>query len=250
MLRPLRALRRFPQLCTLTQALLSSLVPVAIVGVIALFMTTIFAVVFVGLLKGHMFSCSADSVHETGMHPEYIQFADCAGLGGEWTNSDQHYDNVLNGLLTLFEVMTMEDWPAVMYAAIDTTSTATGHQETFERLYRGSPLWGIGFMIFVIVGAFFFLNLLVGVVVNAFNMEDKMEETGADRMEAVQRRRAWMISMVSPIRVTSWYESFRKPCHNLMLNASWDNGIGVCIILNVLVMATEHANESDEFAGK
>ena len=104
-------------------------------------------------------------------------------------------------------------------------------------------------MFFVIVGAFFFLNLLVGVVVNAFNMEDKMEETGVGRMEAIQRRRAWMISIVAPIRVTSWYESFRKPCHSLMLNSSWDNGVGVCIILNVLVMATEHANQSPAFEG-
>eukprot|EP01049_Picozoa_sp_SAG25_P006757 SAG25_NODE_523_length_7209_cov_880.305204_6_plen_1217_part_00 len=248
-LRPLRALRRFPQLCTLTQDLFSSLVPVAIVGCIALFATTIFAVVFVALLKGRTFSCSADHDAVSGHHTQYIQFGDCVGMGGTWQNADQRYDNVLYALLTLFEVMTMEDWITVMYDAIDTTSTPTGFLETFERAYRGTPLWGVGFMFFVIVGAFFFLNLLVGVVVNAFNMEDKMEETGADRMEAVQRRRAWMISMVTPIRVTSWYENARKPCHSLMLNSYWDIAVGVCIILNVLVMATEHAEESTTFSG-
>jgi Ca2+-binding EF-hand superfamily protein len=244
-LRPLRALRRFPQLCTITTALLGSLVPVAIVGAIATFVTSMFAVVFISLLKGKMYHCSIDE--DVDEHAGYTAFRDCLSNGGEWVNSDQNYDNIAWALLTLFEVMTMEDWQGVMYAAIDTTSRATGYRETYEREYRGTPEWGVFFMLFIIVGALFFLNLLVGVVVNAFDMADKMGETGQAKIEAKARKQTWMISMVSPIFVTSWYDSMRKPCHALMLSPVWDLTVGVCIILNVFVMALDHAEQSDGF---
>lgn len=244
-LRPLRALRRFPQLCTITQALLGSLVPVTIVGAIAGFVTCMFAVVFVSLLKGRMYHCSVDE--DVDAHADYTKFKDCLNHQGEWVNSDQNYDNVAWALLTLFEVMTMEDWQGVMYAAIDTTAQPTGYQETYERAYRGTPAWGLFFMLFIIVGALFFLNLLVGVVVNAFDMADKMGETGQAKIEAKARQQTWMISMVSPIYVSTWYDSVRKPCHALMLSPAWDITVGVCIILNVFAMALDHAEQSDGF---
>jgi Ca2+-binding EF-hand superfamily protein len=245
-LRPLRALRRFPQLCTITQALLTSLVPVAIVGAIATFVTAMFAVVFISLLKGRLFHCSIDG--DKDAHADYTQFKDCIGQHGEWVNSDQNYDNMAWALLTLFEVMTLEDWQGAMYAAIDTSSKSVGFRETYEREYRGTPAWGVAFMIFIIVGGLFFLNLLVGVVVNAFDMADKMGETGQAKVEAKARKQTWMISMVAPIMVTPWYDSMRKPCHALMLSAVWDSAVGVCIILNVLVMGLDHAEQSDGFA--
>ncbi len=244
-LRPLRALRRFPQLCTITTALLESLVPVAIVGVIAAFVTSMFAVVAISLLKGRMYHCSIDE--DVDAHSDYTKFRDCLSHGGEWINTDQNYDNFAWALLTLFEVMTMEDWQGVMYAAIDTTSVTTGYRETYERAYRGTPEWGVFFMLFIIVGALFFLNLLVGVVVNAFDMADKMGETGQAKIAAKARNQTWMISMVSPILVTPWYDSMRKPCHGLMLSPIWDVMVGVCIILNVFVMALDHAEQSDGF---
>jgi hypothetical protein len=78
-------------------------------------------------------------------------------------------------------------------------------------------------------------------------MADKMGETGQAKIEAKARNQTWMISMVSPILVTSWYDSMRKPCHSLMLSPIWDVIVGVCILLNVFVMALDHAEQSDGF---
>jgi len=40
---------------------------------------------------------------------------------------------------------------------------------------QANPIWILYFVIFIIVGAFFFLNLFVGVVISTFNTEhDKL----------------------------------------------------------------------------
>jgi hypothetical protein len=44
---------------------------------------------------------------------------DCLGFGGYWVNARSNFDNVINAMLTLFEMMTTEGWLIVMYSGID-----------------------------------------------------------------------------------------------------------------------------------
>eukprot|EP01052_Picozoa_sp_SAG31_P011185 SAG31_NODE_628_length_13432_cov_131.456086_13_plen_1393_part_00 len=236
-LRPLRTLRRFPQLAAITATLISSLVPVGIVAFIASFVVAMFAVLWVALQKGKLYQCTADE-------NDYIKFSDCVSAGGQWKNSSQNFDNIFSSLLTLFEVMTMEDWQGVMYASIDTTNTETFYRETYERETRGTWWWGILYMVFIMIGAFFFLNLVVGVVVNAFDMADKMNQTQADRDEAATRKQTKMITRASPIYASGYYTGLRDPLYNLLVSQAWDIAIAVCIILNVVCMACEHAEQA------
>jgi len=59
-----------------------------------------------------MFGCQCD-VDIRGL---YIQFKDGdidhpQDIGREWSNQDFNFDNVANGMLTLFTVATFEGWP-------------------------------------------------------------------------------------------------------------------------------------------
>lgn len=242
-LRPLRALRRFPQLAAITATLVSSLIPVSIVAFIAFFVVCIFAVLWVALQKGKLFQCTADEDFDD--HAAYLAFDTCSQLGGTWSNSGQNFDNIFNSLLTLFEVMTLEDWQGVMYASIDTTDIDANYEQTYERQYRGTWGWGIMYMIFVMVGAFFFLNLIVGVVVNAFDMNDKMNQTDSDRDEAKKRKQTGMITKAGPIFVGGYYTGMRQPAFEMLTSTAWDMAIAACIVLNVAAMAFEHAEQSE-----
>jgi hypothetical protein len=159
-LRPLRALRKFPQLAALTATLVNSLVPLGIVAVICFFVISIFAVLWIALQKGRVFRCSVDE--DMDDHKHYFTYVECLAEGGEWVAAQQSYDNYFRSLLTLFEVMTLEDWQGVMYNSIDTTdikaldAAGNWHEESYERQYRGTWWWGIMFLVFVMVGAFFF----------------------------------------------------------------------------------------------
>ena len=46
---------------------------------------------------------------------------ECMDYGGEWVNADSHFDNVADGFITLFGVMTTEGWIDVMWNAVDSS---------------------------------------------------------------------------------------------------------------------------------
>lgn len=61
-------------------------------------------------------------------------------------------------MVTLFTVATLEGWPEVMYTYTDITGEATGPKP------GNSPINAYFFITFVFIGAFFFMNLFVGVL--------------------------------------------------------------------------------------
>lgn len=44
---------------------------------------------------------------------------ECKTNGGVWENRKVNFDNILNGMLTLFILSTLEGWPDIMYWFID-----------------------------------------------------------------------------------------------------------------------------------
>lgn len=69
----------------------------------------------------------------------------------------KHWENLGISLLTLFRIVTLEDWTDVMYTAMEL-----------------SPLAWIYFVSFVIMGTFVIINLFIAVVLN--NLEEAKEE--------------------------------------------------------------------------
>jgi hypothetical protein len=81
----------------------------------------------------------------------------------QWVKPPANFDNILRALLSLFEIATTEMWPDYMYNAVD--ATFPGQQP----VYRSRPANALYFVIFIIVGSFFVLNLFVGVAIDKFN---------------------------------------------------------------------------------
>lgn len=61
-------------------------------------------------------------------------------------------------MLTLFSVATLEGWPDLMYTYTDITGLEMGPKPD------ASPYNAYFFVAFVFMGAFFFMNLFVGVL--------------------------------------------------------------------------------------
>jgi hypothetical protein len=40
-------------------------------------------------------------------------------MGAEWSQFARNFDNIFNAMLTLFEMMSSEDWLSTMYRGID-----------------------------------------------------------------------------------------------------------------------------------
>jgi Ca2+-binding EF-hand superfamily protein len=251
--RVLRSLKWMPGLHRITGAMLEGLVPIVIVGGIALFAASIFAVALVSMLKGKLYSCSEsfhlveDNSELSAMYQPYIQsdmtyltWEQCnATEGATWVNNDQNFDNFGASLLTMFEMMTLEDWQSVMYACMDTTETLTS-DGTYERIYRGSPATGLVFVLFILVGSFFFLNLFLGVVTSAMEMLDASPTAtllfDKDRAQA----HVYRILSASPLDTrTGCYRAVRRPCLNLVQSTMFQVVVALGILLNVSAMTFE-----------
>ena len=245
--RPLRAMSRLPGLRAITEAIFKSLLPICIVGAISIFVSTIFAVTFVALQKGKLYSCSEDPDPQFDP-PVYFTGTECIAMGGTYDQSSSNMDNTPSALLKLFEIMTLEDWQNHMYASMDTTDTDSGiGDDTFMRTYRGDPKMGVLYMIFVLTGSFFFLNLFLGVVANAFDVAGNRENVARKKAIARSKRRQAMMGFLSPFPASGWFTAVRKPCYEIARSTIFEVFIAFAIILNVLIMATEHAEQDQDF---
>jgi voltage-gated sodium channel len=71
------------------------------------------------------------------------------------------WDNIATSMLTLFRVMTFEDWTDIQY-------------ETME-VYGWSWIY---YMTFIFLTAFAFLNMVIGIVINVMDKEGRKVELG------------------------------------------------------------------------
>ena len=93
----------------------------------------------------------------------------CLAAGGTWENRDHNYDNVPNAMMTLFVVSSLEGWPDIMFYALDYTGRDKGPT------YNASPELMIYFVLFILIGSFFFLNFFIGVLFLEYNKAQREE---------------------------------------------------------------------------
>ena len=87
---------------------------------------------------------------------------------------DSNFDNISESMMTLFIVASLEGWPDIMYQAIDVTRKDNGPKK------EGSPANSGFFIIFILIGSFFFLNFFIGVLFIEYEAAKKLDEAGTD----------------------------------------------------------------------
>lgn len=83
----------------------------------------------------------------------------------------QHWGSLQRSFLTLFEILTLEDWVDILYIAIDV-----------------NPLYGIYFISFIVIGTFIVINIFIGVIVRKSeeaytNLEEQISITPVTQKE-------------------------------------------------------------------
>lgn len=85
-------------------------------------------------------------------------------------NDPVHFANLHTALLTLFRVMTLEDWTDVMYTQIyGCDRYGFGFAEELCASPRAMPWAALYFVVFVLLGTVIFLNLFIGIIVNTMD---------------------------------------------------------------------------------
>uniref|UniRef100_A0A3Q1GYU6 Sodium channel protein n=1 Tax=Acanthochromis polyacanthus TaxID=80966 RepID=A0A3Q1GYU6_9TELE len=171
-LRPLRALSRFEGMRVVVNALVGAIPSIFNVLLVCLIFWLIFSIMGVNLFAGKYYRCINTTTEELFLLTEVNNHSDCMAIQeatqeARWVNVKVNYDNVGSGYLSLLQVATFKGWMDIMYAAVD--SREVGEQPSYEiNLYMY-----MYFVIFIIFGSFFTLNLFIGVIIDNFNQQKK-----------------------------------------------------------------------------
>uniref|UniRef100_A0A672IVL7 Sodium channel protein n=1 Tax=Salarias fasciatus TaxID=181472 RepID=A0A672IVL7_SALFA len=172
-LRPLRALSRFEGMRVVVNALVGAIPSIMNVLLVCLIFWLIFSIMGVNLFAGKYGYCFNQTSEEYFLPDEVNNKSECYELinanvsGVRWKNVKINFDNVGAGYLALLQVATFKGWMDIMYAAIDSRKVED------QPLYEDNLYMYIYFVIFIIFGSFFTLNLFIGVIIDNFNQQKK-----------------------------------------------------------------------------
>ncbi|EGW09370.1 Voltage-dependent L-type calcium channel subunit alpha-1C [Cricetulus griseus] len=174
-LRPLRAINRAKGLKHVVQCVFVAIRTIGNIVIVTTLLQFMFACIGVQLFKGKLYTCSDSSKQtEAECKGNYITYKD-----GEvdhpiiqprsWENSKFDFDNVLAAMMALFTVSTFEGWPELLYRSIDS------HTEDKGPIYNYRVEISIFFIIYIIIIAFFMMNIFVGFVIVTFQEQGEQE---------------------------------------------------------------------------
>ncbi|XP_046881398.1 sodium channel, voltage gated, type VIII, alpha subunit b [Hypomesus transpacificus] len=172
-LRPLRALSRFEGMRVVVNALVGAIPSIMNVLLVCLIFWLIFSIMGVNLFAGKYYYCYNET-EEAMFLPDVVNNkTQCFALINanytdvRWKNVKINFDNVGAGYLALLQVATFKGWMDIMYAAIDSRKVED------QPIYEDNIYMYIYFVIFIIFGSFFTLNLFIGVIIDNFNQQKK-----------------------------------------------------------------------------
>ncbi|XP_013174775.1 PREDICTED: muscle calcium channel subunit alpha-1-like isoform X2 [Papilio xuthus] len=203
-----------------------------------------FAVVGVQLFKGKFFRCNDISkMTKEECQGTYLVFENRNYVvrDREWRRNDFHFDNVMKGMLTLFTVSTFEGWPGLLYVSIDSNAEDRGPITNFR------PIVAAYYIIYIIIIAFFMVNIFVGFVIVTFQNEGEQEYKNCE-LDKNQRNCIEFALKAKPIRRYI-------PKHRIQYKVWWfvtsqpfEYAIFVLIMINTITLAMKYHNQSAEYS--
>ncbi|XP_058889705.1 sodium channel protein type 2 subunit alpha-like isoform X2 [Acipenser ruthenus] len=168
-LRPLRALSRFEGMRVVVNALLGAIPSIMNVLLVCLIFWLIFSIMGVNLFAGKYYHCVNTTDGERFPISVVNNKSECLMLNqsARWKNVKINFDNVGAGYLALLQVATFKGWMDIMYAAVDSRNLE------YQPDYEVNLYMYLYFVIFIIFGSFFTLNLFIGVIIDNFNQQKK-----------------------------------------------------------------------------
>uniref|UniRef100_A0A8C2B7W4 Voltage-dependent L-type calcium channel subunit alpha n=1 Tax=Cyprinus carpio TaxID=7962 RepID=A0A8C2B7W4_CYPCA len=246
-LRPLRAINRAKGLKHVVQCVFVAIRTIGNIVIVTTLLQFMFACIGVQLFKGKFFYCT-DTSKQT--HSEcrgsYILYKD--GNVGKpekaqrsWENSDFNFDDVLQGMMALFAVSTFEGWPGLLYRAIDS------HTEDVGPIYNYRVIISIFFIIYIIIIAFFMMNIFVGFVIVTFQEQGEQEYKNCE-LDKNQRQCVEYALKARPLRRYIPKNPYQYKVWYVVNSTYFEYLMFTLILLNTICLAMQHHGQSQSFS--
>uniref|UniRef100_A0A3Q3LS83 Voltage-dependent L-type calcium channel subunit alpha n=1 Tax=Labrus bergylta TaxID=56723 RepID=A0A3Q3LS83_9LABR len=243
-LRPLRAINRAKGLKHVVQCVFVAIKTIGNIVLVTMLLNFMFACIGVQLFKGKFYSCTDTSKMTAeecqGMFWKHMDnsLQDTVLAKREWINSDFNFDNVLYGMLALFTVSTFEGWPKLLYRAIDSD------QEDMGPVFNNRVDVSIFFIIYIILIAFFMMNIFVGFVIVTFQQQGEQEYKNCE-LDKNQRQCVQYALKARPLRCYIPKNPYQYRVWYIVTSCYFEYLMFFLIMLNTLCLGMQHCNQSD-----
>ncbi|XP_065810897.1 calcium channel, voltage-dependent, L type, alpha 1D subunit, a isoform X13 [Labrus bergylta] len=245
-LRPLRAINRAKGLKHVVQCVFVAIRTIGNIMIVTTLLQFMFACIGVQLFKGKFYRCT----DEAKSSPEECKGTYILYKEGDvnqptihkrlWHNSDFNFDNVLMAMMALFTVSTFEGWPALLYKAIDS------NRENLGPIYNYRVEISIFFIIYIIIIAFFMMNIFVGFVIVTFQEQGEKEYKNCE-LDKNQRQCVEYALKARPLRRYIPKNPYQYKFWYVVNSTGFEYIMFVLIMLNTLCLAVQHYGQSALF---
>uniref|UniRef100_F1M9X1 Sodium channel protein n=1 Tax=Rattus norvegicus TaxID=10116 RepID=F1M9X1_RAT len=241
-LRPLRALSQFEGMKVVVYALISAIPAILNVLLVCLIFWLVFCILGVNLFSGKFGRCINGT--DINMYLDFTEVpnrSQCNISNYSWKVPQVNFDNVGNAYLALLQVATYKGWLEIMNAAVD--SREKDEQPDFEaNLYAY-----LYFVVFIIFGSFFTLNLFIGVIIDNFNQQQK-KISGQDIFMTEEQKKYY--NAMKKLGTKKPQKPIPRPLNkcqafvfDLVTSQVFDVIILGLIVLNMIIMMAESADQ-------
>ncbi|XP_074057973.1 voltage-dependent L-type calcium channel subunit alpha-1F [Macrotis lagotis] len=245
-LRPLRAINRAKGLKHVVQCVFVAIRTIGNILIVTSLLQFMFACIGVQLFKGKLYSCTDEAKHTP---PEckgtFLVYPDgdvAHPVMRErvWQNSDFNFDNVLSAMMALFTVSTFEGWPSLLYKAID------AHAEDQGPIYNYRLEISIFFIIYIIIIAFFMMNIFVGFVIITFRAQGEQEYKNCE-LDKNQRQCVEYALKAQPLRRYIPKNQHQHRVWAAVNSPAFEYLMFLLILLNTIALAMQHYEQTAPF---
>uniref|UniRef100_A0A663MEZ8 Voltage-dependent L-type calcium channel subunit alpha n=1 Tax=Athene cunicularia TaxID=194338 RepID=A0A663MEZ8_ATHCN len=244
-LRPLRAINRAKGLKHVVQCVFVAIKTIGNIVVVTTLLQFMFACIGVQLFKGKFYRCTDPSkMTEKECRGYFINYVDGDPTQIElqervWLHSNFHFDNVFSAMMSLFTVSTFEGWPQLLYMAIDTNSEDTGP------IYNYRVEIAMFFIIYIILIAFFMMNIFVGFVIVTFQEQGESEYKNCE-LDKNQRQCVQYALKARPLRRYIPKNPYQYQIWYVVTSSYFEYLMFFLILLNTICLGMQHYNQSAE----
>lgn len=238
-LRPLRILPRIQTVRNYFLAIVGSANRIVSIALLALFSLFLFGILGVSLFSGRFNFCNDPSIDTS---------SECVGVFTNdlgivvpraWIVPESSFDNVFKAMRLLLEVSSVT-FSRYMFQAMD--MRGPGEQPRLN----SSPWAALYFVVFLVIGSFFLVNLFIGVV-----MDNVKRQRGEADMSDKQKN--WL-ELKKSLMLMNPQKYFRRP-RNMIRALVFDVAssrafsflMTMAIIVNIIVMCTQNSQQPDEW---
>ncbi|XP_072336832.1 voltage-dependent L-type calcium channel subunit alpha-1S-like isoform X5 [Scyliorhinus torazame] len=242
-LRPLRAINRAKGLKHVVQCVFVAIKTIGNIVIVTTLLQFVFACLGVQLFKGNLYSCTDPSkITEEDCKGQFIVYGEPGQLTIQdrmWINSDFNFDNVLSAMMALFTVSTFEGWPQLLYKAIDS------HTEDMGPIYNYRVGISIFFIIYIILIAFFMMNIFVGFVIVTFQEQGEAEYKNCE-LDKNQRQCVQYALKARPLMRYIPKNTHQYKVWYVVTSSYFEYLMFALILLNTICLGMQHYEQSDE----